>query len=150
MKLSLMRGGALLVCGAIALAGVACAPAAARDVVVVATDYAYELPPEIAAGPVALRLDNRGKVGHEMALGLLKAGVTQDSVLAYAAAGHDPGDLTDGVVGILIAAPGVEALGALRADLLAGRTYMMICQFQDSDSLPPHIAMGMFASFVAK
>lgn len=95
-------------------------------------------------------MDNRGKVPHEMALGQLKPGVSADSLMAYVKQGHDPGDLSDGVVGILIAAAGQSSLGALTVPLVQGRTYMMICQFKDADSLPPHIAMGMQASFVAK
>jgi hypothetical protein len=83
-----------------------------------------------------------------MALGQLRAGITADSVLARLAAGGDPTDLIDGVVGILIAGPGATSIGSLNVDLVPGRTYMMICQFQDADSLPPHVAMGMQASFV--
>ena len=81
-------------------------------------------------------------------MGQLRAGVTADSVLALLKGGGDPTDLTDGVVGVLIAEPGGTSLGSLSVELLQGRTYMMICQFQDADSLPPHIAMGMQASFV--
>lgn len=136
----------------VALFAVACKASAPdpTEIVVPATDYAFQVPHDIAAGPAAFRLDNRGKVPHEMALGLLKVGISADSLLAYASKGGDPGDLTDGVVGILIAAPGQRSLGTLNAALVAGRTYMMICQFRDADSLPPHIAMGMRASFVAK
>jgi hypothetical protein len=130
-----------------------CAPAAtpaAREMVVPATDYAFQVATEVPAGPLRIRLDNRGRVPHEMALGQLRPGVTADSVMAIAAAGGDPGSLTDGVVGILIAEPGTTSLGSLSAELVPGRTYMMICQFRDADSLPPHIAMGMQASFVAR
>jgi hypothetical protein len=81
-------------------------------------------------------------------MGQLRAGVTADSVLARVAAGGDPADLTDGIVGVLIAEPGGTSLGSLNVQLIQGRTYMMICQFKDADSLPPHIAMGMHASFV--
>ncbi len=132
---------------------IACQPASrssVREVVIPATDYAYQLPADVAAGPVLLRLENRGKVAHEMALGQLKSGMTSDSVMARLATGGDPTDMTDGVVGILIAGPGSTSLGAISADLIPGRTYMMICQFKDADSLPPHIAMGMQASFVPK
>ena len=59
-----------------------------------------------------------------------------------------PTDLTDGVVGILITEPGETSLGTMDVELLPGRTYVMICQFKDADSLPPHVAMGMQASFV--
>jgi len=85
-----------------------------------------------------------------MALGQLKAGVSADSVLAYTSQGQDPGDLADGIVGLLIADGGQTALGSLTVDLVPGRTYLMICQFKDADSLPPHSAMGMQASFVVQ
>lgn len=120
--------------------------AARREVVVGGTDYGFDAPAKLAAGPASFRFVNRGRVPHEMALGQLHAGVTADSVLAYAATGRDPGELAK-VVGILIANPGDTAIGALSATLLPGRTYIMICSFRDADSLPPHIAMGMQKSF---
>ena len=131
------------------MAGCHAAPASPHDVLVAGTDYAFEIPKDLPAGPTHLQFVNRGRVLHEMALGQLHTGVTADSVLAYAASGHDPGDLAD-VVGILIAHPGEKAMGALKADLLPGRTYLMICSFRDADSLPPNMAMGMQASFVVK
>lgn len=121
-----------------------------NTVVIAASDYAFQTPAYIGHGQALFRLSNTGKVPHELAMGLLRPGITADSVLTLAAAGGDPGDLTDGVVGILIAAPGDSSLGSLQVDLLQGRTYMLICQFQDADTLPPHIAMGMHASFVAE
>jgi hypothetical protein len=129
-----------------------CAPVkpVAPEIVIPATDYAFQLPKEISAGRTQFRLENRGKVAHEVAMGQLRAGYTADSVLARMAAGGDPGDMTDGLVGVLIAGPATTSLGSLSADLLPGRTYMMICQFKDADSLPPHVVMGMYASFVAQ
>jgi hypothetical protein len=124
-------------------------PAISQETLIPASDYAFQIPSHLAPGPTRFRLQNNGRVPHEMALGQLRAGITADSVLARLAAGGDPTDLTDGVVGILIAGPGATSIGSLSADLLPGRTYMMICQFRDADSLPPHIAMGMQASFVA-
>ena len=131
------------------ITGCQAAPARSQEVLVGGTDYAFETPKVLTAGITDVRFVNRGRVPHEMALGQLHAGVSADSVMAYAAAGHDPGDLAK-VVGILIASPGDTAVGALRTNLLPGRTYMMICSFRDADSLPPHIAMGMQASFVVK
>ena len=131
------------------VAGCQAAPAGSQEVLVGGTDYAFDAPKAPTAGVTDVRFVNRGRVPHEMAFGQLHAGVTADSVMAYAAAGHDPGDLAD-VVGILIANPGDTAVGALRVNLLPGRTYMMICSFRDADSLPPHLAMGMQASFVVK
>ncbi len=141
-----------LLCGVPLLFSLAygCQAPASPEVVVPGSDYAFQVPGELPAGPTRFRFENRGKVPHEMALGRLKAGITADSLLAFAAAGHDPGELADGVVGILIADPGTSALGTLTADLAPGRTYMMICGFRDADSLPPHLAMGMQASFTVQ
>lgn len=149
---SLLRSARPLVASLILMAIVlGCRPASGgtREILVGGTDYAFDVPAEIPAGTTHLRFVNRGRVPHEMALGQLHAGVTADSVLAYAAAGHDLGDLAT-IVGILIANPGDTAIGTLGTDLVPGRTYMMICGFQDADSLPPHLAMGMVAGFVAK
>ena len=118
------------------------------ETMIAASDYAFQLPAHLARGQMTFRLKNNGKVPHEVAMGQLRAGITADSVLARLAGGGDPTDLTDGVVGILIAEPGATSLGSLRVVLVPGRTYMMICQFKDADSLPPHSAMGMQASFV--
>src|SRR5690349_2063250 len=126
---------------------ISCRPPAAGtpDLVITGTDYAFQAPAELPAGRTRIQFTNHGRVAHEMALGQLHAGVSADSVLAYAAAGHDPGDLAR-VVGILIASPGDTAIGALSTELVPGRTYLMICSFKDADSLPPHVAMGMQAS----
>lgn len=141
----------LLATSVLASVSLGCQPrGASRDVLVVGTDYAFQVPGELSAGPTDFRFANRGLVPHEMALGKLRAGVTSDSLLAYAAAGNDPGDLADGVVGILISEPGKTAIGTLKTDLTPGRVYMMICNFRDGDSLPPHIVMGMQSSFVVK
>lgn len=134
------------------LVGSACRqtnPPAALETTIVASDYAFQVPDHLPQGRTLFRMRNTGRVPHEMALGQLRAGVTADSVLTRLAGGGDPADLTDGVVGILIAEPGASSLGTLSVDLIQGRTYMMICQFRDADSLPPHIAMGMQTSFQA-
>ncbi|MEO8634055.1 MAG: hypothetical protein ABI587_02150 [Gemmatimonadales bacterium] len=137
----------LLAIAALGLGASACRPAGARELQVVGTDYGFTVASKVPFGPVAIRFVNQGKVPHEMALGRLRAGMTADSVLARLSQGRDPSEVTDGVVGILIVEPGQSSMGTLQTELLAGRTYMMICQFRDADSLPPHIAMGMQASF---
>lgn len=134
----------------LSLATLACQPAAPRVLQITGTDYAFAVPPKVQAGPATIRFANNGKVPHEMALGRLRTGMTADSVMTRIAEGRDPGDVTDGVVGILIVEPGQSSIGGLQTDLLAGRTYVMICQFRDADSLPPHIAMGMQASFTVE
>lgn len=146
-----LPAGAGLVLAALVIAGASCGPArpaVTPETVVAASDYAFQVPAHLGAGPARFRLQNTGKVPHEMAMGQLRAGVTADSLMARLTAGGDPADLTDGVVGILIAEAGDSSLGTLSAELISGRTYVMICQFRDADSLPPHIAMGMQASIV--
>lgn len=134
--------GALVCVGA-----AACRPAGPEELQVIGTDYGFTVATRIPAGPVAIRFVNHGKVPHEMALGRLRAGMTADSVMARLTEGRDPSEVTDGVVGILIVEPGQSSIGTLQTELVSGRTYVMICQFRDADSLPPHMAMGMQASF---
>ena len=148
-----LPAGSGLVLAALIIAGASCGPArpaVTPETVVAASDYAFQVPAHLGAGPARFRLQNTGKVPHEMAMGQLRAGVTADSLLSHIAAGGDPTPRTDGVVGILIVEPGATSLGTLDVDLVPGRTYVMICQFRDADSLPPHVAMGMQASFVVE
>jgi hypothetical protein len=72
--------------------------------------------------------------------------VTLGQLMAEMQAGRDPQALTDGMVGILIATPGTEALGALHVDLLPGRTYLWVCSFQDTPDAKAHLELGMVAS----
>ena len=135
---------------ALFLAAMACqapprAPAP-HDITVTASDYAFQLPDSLQAGPTVLHLNNAGKVAHEMGMALLKPGVTLEQVLARVKAGASPDSLFDGIVGILIAQPGVPILGALSVELLPGRTYALFCNFQDAPDKPPHSALGMVSS----
>jgi hypothetical protein len=79
-------------------------------------------------------------------MALLRPGVTLAQVLDVVKAGGSPDSLLDGIVGILIAKPGVTALGSLTIDLMPGRTYALFCNFQDAPDKPPHSALGMVAS----
>lgn len=115
------------------------------SVTVHAHDYAFQLPDTLTAGLTNLRLHNAGTVPHEMGMSLLKPGVSVRQLLAHADSGGDPADLTDGVVGILIAEPGETTLGTLSVDLVAGRSYVLWCNFQDGPDKPPHLALGMFS-----
>jgi len=114
-------------------------------VTVVGTDYAFGVPPTITHGLTAFSFENRGRVRHEINLLWLKPGVTLDSVLRA-----DPGPsrraLADGG-GVLFAEPGERSAYRLLVDLVAGRTYLLICNFRDAPDKPQHIELGMFASF---
>ena len=135
---------------AVLLAAMACQepppPPGPRDVTITGSDYAFQLPDSVQAGPTVFHFNNAGKVPHEMAMALLKPGVTLEQVMARVKAGASPDSLLDGIVGILIAIPGVPVVGGLSVELLPGRTYAMYCNFQDSPDKPPHSALGMVSS----
>ena len=135
--------------GFLLLSGVACQSAPATrlpEIKVTGADYAFQLPDSLAPGPTLLRFHNDGKVDHELGLALLKPGVTLARVLEVVKAGGSPDSLLEGIVGILIAAPGVTTVGALHVDFLPGRTYGLICNFQDGPDKPPHSGLGMVTS----
>jgi hypothetical protein len=135
---------------ALLLASMACQapspPPGPQAITVTGTDYAFQLPDSLQAGPTVLHLTNAGQVDHEMGMALLKPGVTLPQVLARIQAGGSPDSLLDGLVGILIAKPGVTTLGGLSVELLPGRTYAMFCNFQDGPDKPPHSSLGMVTS----
>ena len=117
-----------------------------QDVTVTGSDYAFQLPDSLQAGPTVLHFKNVGKVDHEMGMALLKPGVTLAHVLDRIKGGGSPDSLLDGIVGILIAKPGATTLGGLSVELLPGRTYAMFCNFQDGPDKPPHSSLGMVGS----
>lgn len=119
-----------------------------NEVTVVGIDYAFDAPDTISPGPTAIAFENRGKVPHEMILVRLKEGVTLEQVMQGVQGGGDPSDFTEGGPGILIAEPGEMAETRLLVDLLPGRTYALVCNFQDEPEAPPHTALGMRSSFV--
>jgi hypothetical protein len=134
-----------LALAAVLLAAMACQasppPSEPQDITVTALDYAFKLPDSLQAGPTVLHLNNAGKVTHEMGMALLKPGVTLDQVLARIKGGSSPDSLLDGIVGILIAQPGVPILGGLWLELLPGRTYALFRNFQDAPDKPPHSSL---------
>ncbi|HJR35952.1 MAG TPA: hypothetical protein VJ817_13440 [Gemmatimonadales bacterium] len=115
-------------------------------IAVTGSDYAFQLPDSLQAGTTVLHFNNVGKVDHEMGMALLKPGVTLAQVLERIKAGNSPDSLLDGIVGILIAKPGVTTLGGLSVELLPGRTYALFCNFQDGPDKPPHSSLGMVSS----
>jgi hypothetical protein len=121
-------------------------PSISPEVIVTGQEYAFQLPDTLKAGRVILRFHNAGKVQHEMVLVLLKPGITLAKVLETVKAGGSPDSLVEGTLGVLIAAPGTTSLGALAADLSPGRTYALVCTFQDAPDKPPHLMLGMVAS----
>lgn len=121
-------------------------PAAGNDVTVIGLDYAFGGPRTLPPGPTSIAFENRGEVPHEMILVRLKEGVTLEQVMEGVAAGTDPQAFTEGGAAILIVGPGETAESRVQVDLLPGRTYALVCNFQDEPDAEPHTALGMVAS----
>jgi len=122
--------------------------AAPRDVEIIGLDYAFQVPPTIAAGPTTFRFINRGKSSHELNITLLKRGASVAKFMDAVRADKPTGEFRDGPVGVLFAEPAKRATAGLTSNLLAGRTYVIICIFRDSAKAKQHLAMGMVSSFV--
>jgi len=118
---------------------------------VVANDYAFmPLPASISAGPTMFTFANQGKVNHEMSIGRLKPGATIDDLLKVSREGGRLRDLMTRSVGILVAGPGKSPDGRLLVDLIQGETYLVFCNFKDTPEAPPHLTLGMYATFTAR
>ncbi len=132
-------------------ARVTASAAPARLLTVQATDYAYvSLADSVSAGPTRIALENRGKQRHELALARLRPGVSTSAAMEVARSGGDPAGVIDTTFGILVAAPGATSADTLDVLLEGGRVYAIVCFLRDAPTQPEHVALGMFASFVAR
>lgn len=137
-----MRHALLLVISLAAL--VSCESATMpREVLVQANDYAYTMPDSLPAGPTAFGLANAGKVPHEVIIIRLRPNASIQEILRLDAADSTWRDLRDAPSGILTADPGVTTPGQLLINLQAGEKYLLVCNFQDSDTSKVHFHMGM-------
>ena len=117
-----------------------------RVVEVVGTEYAFQAPRELPAGPVVFQFVNRGKVRHELNVFMLKSGTTLEQYLALRKQKKPTQDVIDGPVGVLFAEPGRKSEAGLATDLIAGREYVAICVFKDNPGGPAHSDLGMYSS----
>ena len=121
------------------------------DVTINGNDYAYiNSPASLHAGLTAFSLVNKGTVPHEMILIRPKPGVSPDSVVRSWAAVSARRETTEMPEGVVMAPPGVRSTGRLLVNLERGKTYMLVCNFQDMPDKPHHLALGMFTSFQVK
>ncbi len=127
---------------------IACQPSAEiPEIVIGGLDYSFDIPSEIPAGRVQISFENRGQVPHEAILVELNPGTTMTDMVQAVESGTDPDELVQQFGGILIADPGEKTWGRLYVELIAGRTYGLVCSFVDEEGDPPHIAMGMLRTF---
>ena len=111
-------------------------------------DYAFvQLPTTLASGPTLFSFENRGTKRHEMSIVLLKQGIAPDSLLATKPASVTGRAVSDSIIGLLLARPGERSGGQLYANLISGRTYVVICTLRDTPDARPHMELGMVGSF---
>ena len=113
---------------------------------VVGFEYAFRVPSELPSGRRAFRFENRGKVRHELNISLLRPGVTIQQFIAAANDAKPLAPYIDVPVGVLFAEPGKSSPSSLSTDLIAGRTYAVICIFTDSAGKPRHHKLGMYSA----
>lgn len=111
-------------------------------------DYTFDLPEVVPSGTVRMVLDNRGKVAHQFALFRLNPGVTLPDVLETFGSARGARDMAN-LIAIVFADPGEVGEGQLVVALEPGVTYALICTLRDTDTDPPHLALGMIRAFTA-
>jgi hypothetical protein len=116
-----------------------------REVEIIGLDYAFQAPSTLPGGRTTFRFFNRGKVSHELNIGLLKRGVTVQQFVDAMSTDRPIAEVREMSVGVLFAEPGTRAPAALSTDLLPGRTYIVICIFKDTLTAKRHTGMGMFS-----
>ena len=110
------------------------------EVVIKASDYTYEYPAEIQAGPTYIKMENIGEELHHVQLLRLNDGVTLEQFQAALQQGEDaalPLVTLHGGVGVL--ANGSS--GRVLMDLPEGQ-YLLACFIPSPDGIP-HLAKGM-------
>lgn len=128
---------------ALALSGCA-TPRTPHSVVVQANEYAFTAPDSLPAGATAFGLSNGGKVAHEIIVVRLRPNADLQEILRLDRADSSWSALRDAPSGILTAEPGVTTPGQLLINLEAGERYLLVCNFQDSETAPAHFRLGMF------
>lgn len=113
------------------------------EVLVRATEYAFDAPDSLPAGLVAFGLENTGRVPHELIVVGLRPEASVAEILRRDKADSTWRHLREPPSGILTADSGQRTPGRLLVDLVPGRRYLLVCSFQDSDSAPPHLHLGM-------
>lgn len=126
------------------VAGCSSASSQPQPVLVGAMDYAFDAPDSLPAGEVAFGLENRGTVAHELIVVGLRPEADVAEILRRDRADSTWRHLRDAPSGILTADSGVRTPGSLLVNLERGKRYLLLCNFQDSDSALTHLHLGMF------
>lgn len=124
------------------LAGCGATPAAVTipQIVIKATDYAFDAPAQVNAGLISVRLENNGQELHHAQLARLQDGKTMADLQAAFAQGEQAAiALLEFVGGPSVLDPGKSQEVVL--DLKAGN-YVLLCFIASADGVP-HLAKGM-------
>lgn len=122
----------------------------AQVVIVDAGDYAFRLPDTLPAGLTEFRMRNTGAHRHEISFGRIKAGATARFFMSEYLQKRNIDSLYDNDGSILVAYAGDTNQFAMRARLEAGRSYVLLCEFQDAPDAPMHVTLGMFKEIVVR
>jgi hypothetical protein len=147
-SLQFFRERRAIALGLTAVFAAGCTSAPTTEITVGGDDYAFIVADSVPSGSVRFAFDNRGQVRHEMVLVQLAEGATLADLGEAVQSGGDPFQLISDFGGVLIAEPGTTAWGQLQVDLEPGRTYALLCNFQDTEDAPPHTELGMVKEFV--
>lgn len=122
------------------------APSASpASVHVIGTDYAFDMPDSVLAGPTVITFENRGKQEHEAIFVRIKPGVTSREFADSLASGANVRVLRATGSAVLFANPGTNnQLVSVRVDFKRGERWALYCQFADSAGAPSHKQLGMF------
>ena len=123
--------------------------ASPRQITVVARDYTFEVPDTVLAGPTSFRLENRGRMDHEVVLFTARRGVSAAMIVA-APAGEARRHLGDPPIAILFAPTAYPISADLLVTLQPGRWYVLFCGLQDTKEMPFHYAIGMMDSIYVR
>jgi hypothetical protein len=119
-----------------------------HEIHVVASDYALLAPDSITPGIARFTLENRGRVVHELVLGLLQRGKGAREIVEAAQANVRLRDLSAHYLegppfGAQFAWPGATSPARVIVELQAGREYALICTLRDTIAAQQHAALGM-------
>lgn len=110
---------------------------------VVGHDYAFRGPDSVPPGETVITFRNAGSVRHELKLVGLRPGASLGTVVPLAMIDSGWSSYREPTSGILIADPGRTTPGRLLVNLEAGRTYLLVCAFADTETAPLHSELGM-------
>ena len=149
-----MKASRTIIGSLVALAALACVsreqPAAdtataaqntpAPTIDLTASDYSFQVPDTVQAGPTWIRMTNAGKEFHHVIVVHLADGHTFDEFMKASAGSAKPPEWAHPLGGPIAPSPG--GTPSLTAVNLAEGTYALICVVPSADGVP-HVAKGM-------